>query len=684
MSRLYDEFELARRKVDALKELPLVAEQYRTAGQSAVDKRRILREPDTADAGVARLRVWHAERTLEWADRTGDDLRLARAEAEEDLQAAEEVEQEAQRKHDRAVNAIADAGADQTGAIRADLARVETEHHTVSQYRDEVSSRLAPYCQQLPSSSGDLMLLKESLTHVHASMADDERRLSEVHEEKIGEKQRLAALAIDQRAALKHAEQTRSNIPPEDDRRRQRIAAGCVRPASRLPFVGELLDIIPAHQGWEKAITSIVRPLAQDILVGARDFAAVRAWVNSHDQRGRVTLAPGRAGQPIRRHPDGTVPAMLDVADGPYQGWISGQLARFVYECVENDTDLDGDLRPDVVGRVTRSGMRTAPDGRVIKNDTLSDYRWIGRDNQALRAQLHARLDGTRLAYDDAARAVELAAQATKEHQSQMEGLLRLRDELAWPRLDLDSVERRLAELNQELTRLDTPENRKRRALFEATQTALFAAFTAVTTVRTKLDALELEEASTAFLRDLITEVLVHNAPLTEDERATTAALPYTAPDLSTVDHRSNVVDASLNARLQHSYRDAVNRLDEQIKNHDGQRETYERTLLAILRGYRNIDDKTARDVDDDIAALSTLEAIRGQLVTDDLPRTKAAWLKKIDRELNQGLRTLLSQIEVDTHDISRGLNPINRVLSGVPLPARVTTCDRTRGETQQ
>ena len=668
VSRLYDEFELARRKADAVKDLPLVAEQYRHAGREAMDKRRILREPDGDDGGVARLRVWHAERTLQWADRTGDDLRLARAEAEEEFQAAEEVEREAQDKHDRAVNAIANAGADQSGAVRADIARVENEHAVIDQYRREVAARLAAYGQQLPSSSGDLLLLRQNLTDVHTSMTDDERHLKEDQEAKIGEKRRLAALAIEQRSALKHAEQTRSNIPPQDDARRQAIAEGCGIPASRLPFVGELLDILPPFQGWEKAITSIVRPLAQDILVGERDFASVRAWVNSHNQRGSITLAPGAAGRPTRRHPDGTVPAMLDIADGPYQGWVSGQLSRFTYECVESDTDLDGDFPAGVVGRVTRSGMRTAPGGRVTKNDTVSDYRWIGRDNQALRAQLSSRLDGTRLAFDAAARAAESAGHNLKEHQSQMEALLRLRDELTWPKLDMDSVERRLAELNHELARLDTPENRQRRARFEATQTALFTARTTVGVVRAKLDTLELEEASTAFVRDVAAEVLVHNDPVSEDERATTAALPYMAPNLNTVDHQSSVVDASLNARVQHSYRDAAARLEEQIKNHDGQRENHERTLLAIIRGYRNIDDKTARDVDDDIGALTTLEAIREQLVTDDLPRTKTAWLKKIDRELNQGLRTLLSQIEVDTHDIARGLNPINRVLADVPF----------------
>ena len=63
-SRLYDEFELAKTKTETLKELPAVAEQYRSAGRDAIDM-RALAQPQAS--GVTRLKVWHASKILDWA-----------------------------------------------------------------------------------------------------------------------------------------------------------------------------------------------------------------------------------------------------------------------------------------------------------------------------------------------------------------------------------------------------------------------------------------------------------------------------------------------------------------------------------------------------------------------------------------------------------------------------------------
>jgi uncharacterized protein YPO0396 len=57
-----------------------------------------------------------------------------------------------------------------------------------------------------------------------------------------------------------------------------------------LQYIGELLDIPPEHRGWERAILTIIPPLASDLLVPATDFPAVRAWVNSHNLGGDITL----------------------------------------------------------------------------------------------------------------------------------------------------------------------------------------------------------------------------------------------------------------------------------------------------------------------------------------------------------------------------------------------------------
>ena len=102
-SRLYDEFELAKIKTETLKDLPLVAGQYRSAGRDASGM-RALAQPSAS--GVARLKVWHAGKVLDWARAYEQDVRLDLAQAEENLQRARTREGEAEKaQSDRAQRA---------------------------------------------------------------------------------------------------------------------------------------------------------------------------------------------------------------------------------------------------------------------------------------------------------------------------------------------------------------------------------------------------------------------------------------------------------------------------------------------------------------------------------------------------------------------------------------------------
>jgi uncharacterized protein YPO0396 len=131
---------------------------------------------------------------------------------------------------------------------------------------------------------------------------------------------RLAAAIPQLKAELDRVSKQAGNIPRDADQRRRLIADGVRIPVERLHYIGELLDIPPEHRGWERAILTIIRPLASDLLVTAEDFPAVRAWVNSHNLGGDITLVPGVADLPVHAHKAGTVAAMLEITPGPTKG----------------------------------------------------------------------------------------------------------------------------------------------------------------------------------------------------------------------------------------------------------------------------------------------------------------------------------------------------------------------------
>lgn len=662
-SRLYDEFELAKSKTETLRELQIVGEQYRSAGRDATDKRALAQPPAS---GVARLKLWHAGKVLDWAHTREEDVRLDLAQAKEDLQEAQAGTREAEEAEKLALEALTAAGADQTTLIDERIKRAQEEHGAIEARRVAMTARLQVFGQVLPSSSGDLELLRGALAEQHAGLAVHLQQLSEWYETQAGEKVRLGAAITALKAELERVLKQAGNIPHDADQRRRLIADGARIPVERLQYIGELLEIPPEHRGWERAILTIIRPLASDLLVDAADFPAVRAWVNSHNLGGDTTLVPGVAHRPLRTHQAGTVAAMLDITAGPYQGWLSEELERFTYLCVEKDTDLEGPRPPGVMGRVTRAGMRTAPNRRVIKADAPRRYRWVGRDNTALRAELDDELGGLRRQFDDVTRQVEIARGTTRAEQDRIGDLDRIQKDLSWPDLDLEPTTRRLATLTHALEQADTPEQQARRDAYKVARQQVTRAESAAIKCQEHVERLNWLWGTVQRAQDIANDLIDAHDPLTEDELAAAASLPFTAPALDRIDLSGHDVDAKTDAEVQASYTEAARILEGQITAHDVARANHERTLLAIIRAYRNINDRTCREIDDTIESLPALEEIHKQLVTDDLPRTRRNWLVKVDADLNQGLRTLLQQIDVDRREITRGLDPINAVLAGV------------------
>jgi uncharacterized protein YPO0396 len=360
---------------------------------------------------------------------------------------------------------------------------------------------------------------------------------------------------------------------------------------------------------------------------------------------------------------------MLDTtAADRYRGWLSEELRRFTYLCVERDTDLEGRRPEGVAGRVTRAGMRTAPNRRLVKADAPHRYRWVGRDNSALRGELEDELNACQRLYEDVTRRAELALGQMQAQQTRIDELDRLQGDLSWADLDLEPVTRRLAAFARDLDLADNPEQRALRAAYKAAQQEFFAAKGAAAQAQQDVDRLNQLWGAVQRVQDAANDIVGAQEPLTADELAAAVALPFNAPALEKVDLTGRDDDEKTDAALQASYLDAAGCLEEQIRERDKAREGHERHLLAIIQAYRNIDGHTHRQVDDSIESLTALQHIHQQLVTDDLPRARRDWIKKIDADLNQGLRTLLQQIDMDRREITRGLVPINTVLAGVPF----------------
>ncbi|WP_163508981.1 ATP-binding protein [Fodinicola acaciae] len=652
-SRLYHEFEYARQRLSTLTRLPDLAEKYRTAGNDYVAKQHLLDLPATDQP--SRLAIWHAEKLYEWADHEIDTNRLDRAELDEQLQEAKRDDNTAQNRFDDILNRLTAAGGDPTQTLTVQLEREKKDLDALEKHREALARRLEEFEMRLPTSQGDLTLLHESMKHVRNGLENEKHDLDQSAYDKQAEfvnlKRRIQTLA----GEIEQLKQRRSNIPPSADAVRTRIARDTGVPTDRLSYAGELIQVKPEHRRWEPAVLSVLGGLASDLLVAERDLPAVRRYVNDHDMGERITLVgvpdTRRGARPI----DNTIPALLDIAESPYADWLSKELIEhFSYWCVERDSELQSHRPAATIGAVTRAGMRTGARGRFIKNDRRSPYKWIGWDNQQLRAELADQIASLMRERPSLESKAEAATDARDVCRDRIKRLTNLGEEITWSSIDTTPLEERVHELEEELARADTPQARQLREQLEQARTNAGKTSAAAASLEERQKDLDRLWERLIEIQDTATTLVDSQPPLDDDERGALASLPFKVP--TSPDH------TAVNA----SRRGAEVDLGGQIEQHRKDREAHEQSVLATIQAYRNIDDRTEREIDGTIDSLPALLAIHQQLLDDDLPRAKQKWLQKVDQDMNRQLNAVLVQIEEDGRQIRHGLKPINTVLKGV------------------
>jgi uncharacterized protein YPO0396 len=646
-SRLYEEFETARRRAQTLEPLPGIAEKYRAAGADYVAKNRLL---TGGGDGASRIHVWHAEKLAEWADTAVDDNRLAKAEVDEEHGAAAKAAEAADRREKDTIAQLTAAGGDRSGLIKLQLEHAKETLELVEAEQRRFESRLSMFSLSRPISPGDVTLTHASLDGLVAEEEKALKRASETATQAAGRLWKLRSDAEAKEREITGLQARRSLIPEDAEERRNRIGSDLDIEIDRLKYAGELLQLKPEHRRWEKAVMGLLLPLSSTLLVDNRDFARVRRYVHDQDMRGSVTIAPAASGASRPAPMDGGIPAVLDIADHPFQGWLAGELNETAsYFCVEAEAELDDERPAWARGAITLAGMRTGARDRFTKDDRRLRYPWLGWDNRRLLQELNDELESIQRELQVADASVDEANQQRELTRARLDELRALRRELSWDRIDTSAAQDRIGELETQLAQADCPEVAHLTELFQRQREEAVAARSQENRLKEKQEELDREWGDLASVADDAKDRVAAASPLTGDERASLAATAFAAPTDTTR------VAASLTA--------AITNLRQQIERHKDDREKLEAAVVGHIAAYRNLDERTARETDGTIESLAALLAIYQQLVTDDLPRTKDAWLAKVDDDMNRQLRGVLVQIDDDARVIKRGLAPINDVL---------------------
>lgn len=647
-SRLYEEFEAARRRTQTLAPLPVIAEKYHAASADYVAKSRLL----TGD-GRARIHVWHAGKVAEWAEKAIEDNRLHKAEVDEEHAAAVKTADAADRREKDTIAQLTAAGGDRSEIVKLQLDHAKEALESVERERRQFESRLAVFGLPLPTSPGDVTLTFVNLDDLASKEAEELQAASEAATRASGRLWQLRTDATAKEHEIAGLKARRTLIPGDADTRRNRIASALGIETGWLRYAGELLQVKPEHRRWEKAVVGLLLGLSSTLLVDSRDFARVRRYVHDHDMEGSITIAPAVSDRPRPAPMDGGVPALLDIADHPFQGWLAGELNETAnYFCVETEAELDDKRPARALGAITPAGMRTGSRHRFTKDDRRPRYPWLGWDTRRLLQELDEELESIQ-------RELQVADAVAKEsnlrHESariRREELRALRTDLTWERIDRSATQERISELEAQLVQANSPQIAHLMELLQTQRDNAVAASSEVHRLDKEQARLDGEWGDLVSVVDDAKDSVDAAPPLTTEERAALAVTPFTAP-ASTAGVAASMTAAIVNLR-------------DQIERHQQDREKLEAAVVGHIAAYRNLDERTARETDGTIDSLPALLAIYQQLVTDDLPRAKNAWLAKVDEDMNRQLRGVLVQIEDDARTIKRGLAPINDVLRHV------------------
>jgi uncharacterized protein YPO0396 len=649
-SRLYDEFETARRRTDTLKPLPDLAEKYRSAGADYSAKHRMLFSDGDSPS---RIEVWHAGQVVEWAAVAVEDNRLAKAQVDEDYASAARKADAANQREQNTIDRITAAGGDRSEAIVAKLDSERKTLNRLNEERDRFTNRLSVFGLGLPTSSGDVTLTHTSLEQVSTRDTEGLKDATEAATQASGRLWKLRNDVKEKERELTRVRERRSLIPEDADTRRNRIAADLGLDTDRIRYAGELLQVKTEHSRWEAAVVGLLLPLSSTLLVDSRDFGRVRRYVHDHDMQGTITITSADSGAPGRPPTAGGVPMLLDIADHTFSGWLANELNETVnYLCVETEAELDTRTPTWARGCITPAGMRTGARGRFTKDDRRLRYPWLGWDTRRLLKELADELESLKRELQSAGSAADEAGRLRDSVRDRLSELGALHRELTWDKIDATASLDRIVELERELAEASSPHVTDLKKLLKEQREKTIEATREARRLEDEQKRLDRENGELAAASDDAKRRLKTAPPLTDEEHT---ALMFTRFD-KPADPKG--VAASLVA--------AVEDLRRQIERHKDDREKHEATIVAHISAYRNLDERTARETDGTIDSLPALLAVYRQLVTDDLPRAKGAWLAKVDDDMNRQLRGVLVQIDEDARTIKRGLEPINDVLRHV------------------
>ncbi|MCR6703270.1 MAG: hypothetical protein NVV66_00730 [Cellulomonas sp.] len=652
----------ARQQVKALE--PIRA--YRADIEQAAERLRVIEQLGTFDDATSPAALWKHERRLDLLRDAEQDLQ--RRHQQSNARAAETAARiaAARSELDGVKETLWSSGGDRLATAQRELAGVEARLQDVRRAR----TRFDDVLRALPGTSVTTEAEHTALVaRAHAALRDTDAKASarQALFDAMSEKKEAAADLADLTAERAAVARRHDNIPGELHRARAALAEAAGLAPDDLPFVAELIEVRTEHEPWRDAFNLALGGFATRLLIDVAHLGAFRKAIDAVPTARRIRFQ----GVPTGMRDDvaldsRTLPGRLDFRNGPFTGWLRGELARaFAFVCVDTPGELSQHAKA-----LTRSGQ--------VSEGTQGAHGGQGRGNV--------------LGFTNTRRLAHLDEQVARAQERLH--LVEAQVSEAEAGLDTHDVERRAYETLTEITwdQVDV-------ATIEAAQARWAQVIEEVTSGNPEITRLQRRAAEL----DTTIQVLAEQLGVTKDEARAASELWSTTTD--EVDTAQQALDEARSAgtRVGHDQRtyleallvgtdvqdvrttnaaaganDALRAFDDVLaRAHslllaDRQaaqqiigtaRESLRRTFETFVERWP--DPNLGADPDDSYA---DFERILTELETNGLHDLEDEWRKSLLRLSGNDLTDLHSALARSVREIKERIRPVNDILADLPF----------------
>jgi len=501
----------------------------------------------------------------------------------------------------------------------------------------------------------ELQQRKEQILQQQSALQNQHTEINVLFTQKRQQYQQLIADITSLKSRRSNIEQAQINI-------RDALCQALQLDESRLPFVGELIQVKEEEKLWQGAIERLLRNFGLSLLVPDSYYAQVSSWVDQTHLRGRLVYYRVRDKQQRSLpglHPDSLVYKLSIKPDCEFYAWLEMEIAhRFDVACCQDQAQFRREKKAITrQGQIKSAGERHEKDDRHAIND---QRRYVlGWNNRDKIAALEKEAEQLENMITDLAGEISVLEKKLKDLADVLTALDKLEEYQDFQDLDWQPLVLIIAQLKEDLRQLESASDllqtlTEKLAALEEIRRESENQLEATQDIHSKTeqkyqDAQSLQQQIDEFLQ---TEESINNQLyFAELDQLRRQALGDHTLTVESCDNREQ---------------DLRKWLQERIDNEDRKIKTLRDRIIKSMSDYKTGFPLETKEVDAALEAADEYRQMLAELEADGLPRFEARFKELLNENTIREVANFQSQLNRERETIKERIARINESLTQI------------------